>query len=322
MNLKNTIGGLTLGAAALALTTTISSTTAQANDCSGVPVMILADDESKHSVKGNSELYRRVVTELQQQMARYNFCMQDQEFLELGIGGAMPDRLPRVDKLQAVKDARALGDPRLAPRVVVLAGMFVSVEDLGYRKNLKIRVRGDMYNFKANAFMDGWEAPTQTFPVSDRNCSGACLSEVAGMHARDIATTLGDVLREKLAHVVATSPEARSADAVEGQDQRLTNQILFTFRNFSSAELINLTDVMEHEFPHTRKLSIVAGDRSLMRVNLTTQATEKELFRWMTLLLSQDYEDGQIKLQVLSGDFNVDKLYGEAPRRRNAPKYE
>lgn len=313
---------LALGATALTAATVVGTPGAQAATCSGVPVMIIADDESAQSVKGSSELFRRVTTELQDQMSRHGYCMQDQEFLEVATGADIPDRLPRTDKIRLLGDARALGDPRLAPRVVVFAGMFVSVEDLGFRKNLKIRVRGDMYNFKANAKIDGWEAPTQTFPVQDRNCSGSCLSEAAGLHARDIATVLGDVLREKLSHEVSVSSGTNGADGVEGKDQRLTNQILFTFRNFSGQELIKLTDVMEHEFPHTVKLDVTSGDRSLMRVNLVTRATERELFRWMTLLLAEDYKDGQIKLQVLGGDFLLDKLYGQPAQRGSTRKYD
>ena len=91
----------------------------------------------------------------------------------------------------------------------------------------------------------------------------------------------------------------------------LTTVYAVTFKNFTTAEYLRLTNVMEAEFPYYLSTRSTSGDTTRMVYGYVSQASTKDLWRWLnTLLGTMGLDpDRQVKVVVSGTDFLVDKLY-------------
>ena len=148
-----------------------------------------------------------------------------------------------------------------------------------------------------------------TFPAP-KDCSGFCIHEVVGDNARDIAASLGDVLRKKLAYFARGSSSAKGD--LSGGKEGLETIYAFTFRNFSTQEFYEFTEVMEKEFPDFVRAMSPQGDTAVMKYGYVTRAPGDKINKWVNILLSDMglNPDNEVKVTVRGTAFDIDKIIG------------
>ena len=198
----------------------------------------------------------------------------------------------------------------------------------GFATVAQVRVTGDVYDVVANRFIGSWEAPRMEF-AAPANCNQFCIEEVVGDKARDVAAQVGDVMRKKLAFLTqgqgTASASASGGGAVGsgGSCTGLTTTYQVEFRNFSTRETLELTEVMENEFPCFVSARSPNGDTTKMIYGYVSQASGAKMNKWMNLLLiNMNYDpDSQVKVIMQGTKLVIDKIFDTRPATTGGGTY-
>ena len=285
---------------------------------SDIPILVMGEDSDPKSVRRSSDIFRRVISSLQEQMSRYDFYVVDEEILAVEMGWQVRERRPKTELIQVVQLANQSGDPRLQVRAMAVFKIRAAALNVGFATKAMVRVTGDIYDWEARRFIGSWEAPRMEFPAP-ANCTGICIEEVVGDKARDVAATVGDVLRKKLAYLTRGAGAAAGTAPATGTGSAtgpgLTTTYAFTFRNFTTREILEITEVMENEFPHYVRSRAPSGDTARMDYGYVSKAPSHKIYKWINILLMDMGldPDSQVKLTMQRSAFQLDKLFGSSP---------
>lgn len=297
-----------------------------------IPVIVMGEDSDPMSVARSSDIFRRVISELQEQMSRYDFYVIDENILTVELGWQVRERRPITELMQVVQLANQSRDPRLQARAMVVFKIRAAAQNVGFATKAMVRITGDIYDYQARRFIGSWEAPRMEFPAP-ANCTGMCIQEVVGDHARDVAAQVGDVMRKKLAYLTrgagapaaqaaAPAPTASAAPAPAAagcpadSDTGLTNTYAVIFRNFTTREYLEIKNVMENEFPCFITTRNPSGDTSKRIYGYVSRASASKIEEWLNILLIDMglNPDSQVKMVVNGTEIMLDKIFGSSPQ--------
>lgn len=287
---------------------------AHAQGGAGLPVIVMAEDSDPNSVKRSSDIHRRVMTELQRQLAEEDWYVIDESAIAAKLDWTFQDRRPKEELVRIVDLACQSDDATLCGRALVVFKIRAAAKDYGFGTKAQVRVTGDIYDVASNQYLAGWEPVRMEFPAP-RKCAGVCIEEVVGDHARDIAASLGDVLSDKLAYLDRGDATADTADP--GWDPGLINNYAFTFRDFTMKEILAITEVMESEFPEFVRVRGVSGDATVYKYNYASRAASDDIYKWMNILLvDMGYGDHEYRVTLRNNrEFTVEMLMNDRVRR-------
>ena len=76
---------------------------AQGNVGTNIPVLVMSEDEDPTTVKRSSDIFKRVIAELQGAMQRHGFRMIDEESVAADLGWVITDRRPKRQLIETIK---------------------------------------------------------------------------------------------------------------------------------------------------------------------------------------------------------------------------
>jgi len=288
---------------------------APVNAATDIPVLVLGEDSDKKSVRRSSDIFRRVMAQMQEQMSRYNYHVVDEDMIAASLEWKMSDRRPKQELIEVAKLANQARDPRVYSRALVIFKIRAAAKSVGYATKAQVRIAGEVYDLESNRFLGGWEAPRMTFPAP-KDCSGVCIQEVVGDNARDIAASVSDVLRKKLAHFSRGSGSKNGSFG--GGKDGLETTYAFTFRNFSTRQFYEFTEVMEKEFPKFVRAMSPQGDTAVMKYGYVSRAPGHKINKWVnTLLMDMGMNpDSDTKVTIRGTAFDIDNIVGTPDNSR------
>lgn len=261
-----------------------------------VPVIVMADDSDPNSVVRSSDVFDRVIEEVKAKMKAYDFRIIGEQELVAELQWNVRDRRPRSELAQTIDVACTSQQARLCPRALVALKIVASAEDLGFAKKGRIAVRGNIHDAQTNQFLGGWDGYHLEFPMPAQ-CDQLCLERMVGDKARDIAASVGDVLRRRL---------ARETEATAG----LVNEFRFNFRDFGFVELRDITREMETNFKGFVEVRGTSGDANSFYYTYATSASAYEVMGWLqeTLTLKGLSEDDVYMANPSQTEIRVERL--------------
>ena len=289
--------------------TAFSSSSAVAQSGEGIPIMILGEDSDPKSIPRSSDINRRVMLELSNQMSRHNYYVVDEVAIAAEFNWDVRDRRPKKELLQVLNMANASSNASFKTNAAVIFKIVGEARDLGFAKEAYVRISGEIYDPSAKRSINSFEVPRLgPFPIE------LTIEETVGDRAREIASELGDVLKKQLAKVVrgsTTSAPNSGKSAVSG----LVTNYSFVFRNFSTREIYSITEVMEGEFPGFVSSGDPEGSSSVYKYPYKTKATSGKLIKWVNLLLMDQGldPDSKVKVTKRGTTVEIDKLFDEQP---------
>ena len=326
-----------VGAAAIAACTIMPSVV-QAQQGSDVPILVMGEDSDPLSVPRSSDIFRRVITMLQSQMSRYNFYVVDEEMIAVQLGWQVRERRPKTELIQVVELANQSGDPRIQVRAMVIFKIMADGRSTGFGGQAHVRISGDIYDYAARRYLNGWEfeknfpAPADCFdPNAAPDARRICIYNVVGNQARDIAATVGDVLRKQLNYLTQgpAAPAATSGGggapmpaAAGGAQPGLATTYAITFRNFTTREIMQITGVMESEFPYYSTSRAPMGDTAVMQYGYVSHAPAHKIVQWLNILLMDMGLDPDRNVKVIAtsqSSIELDKIFGDPVPTRQQP---
>jgi hypothetical protein len=311
---------LAVAASVVLISCAAAPTRTMAQAGSDIPILVMGEDSDPMSVKRTSDIFRRVILAVQEQMSRYDFYVVDEYIIATELGWQVRERRPITELMQVVQLTNQANDPRLQVRAMVTFKIRAAAMDVGFAKKAQVRIAGEIYDYEARRFIGAWEAPRMQFPAP-AGCTGFCIQEVVGDKARDIAATVGDVLRKKLAYLTrgagATASTGGSTGTATsfGTAPGLTTTYAVTFKNFTTREILEITEVMENEFPNYVTARAPSGDTTKMVYGYVSKAPANKMYKWMNILLMDMGLDPDSKVKVImqGSAMEIDKLFGSSP---------
>jgi hypothetical protein len=169
--------------------------------------------------------------------------------------------------------------------------------------------------------------PRQTFSAP-AECNDACMSEVVGDHARDIAVSVGDVLAKQLvalspgpqaaignaAPIVSTAPVVGGSPVADPRCAGMMTTYSIGFRRFTDLEVLQILNVMTAGpvagFPCFSSYETTSGTGAVQRFGYVSTASAAKLRQWLTiLLLDMGLDtDRQVAFLVNGNEITLDKI--------------
>ena len=268
-----------------------------------IPVLVLGEDRDAASLPRDDPAFRRVVTELQEAMARRGFRVVDEDAVAAGLGWDRVQGRDRLDLLTVAKLANASERAVDRVRAAVLFRIEGSVQDLAYTTRVELHLSGEIVDAAANRFLGSFDLPTEVVSTAGRCPVQACVSPAVAERARDLAAELGSVLGRKLAHLALPAGGDRAGPALDGV-------YTVTLRHFDDEQAMAILAVMTDEFPGYRSHALIRRGGALRRYEYVTTAAPATLERWLTLLLVDMGLDpaGPVALSVRPGEIGIERI--------------
>ena len=319
---------------ALALSLSACSTTMAQTRYNDVPVLVVAEDEDKTTVRRGSDIFKRVIAQLSHSMKRTGFRMVDEGSVSVDLGWRIRDRRKKTELIRLAKLMSKSGKATHQVRAMVLFRIHASIPDnsdtKGGANSVQVRIDGEIYDILANEFIDTYEMPRTEYPAPAK-CNNLCVSEVVGDRARDIAGSLGVVLAKKLARYrdasAGGSGSARKGKAVTGDARRRgaasghTMQIPYTLtlRYFDRQEALTIIGVMADEFPGYKTHTLITQEPALRRYSYITTAKPHKMEEWLTILLKDMNfnPDKEVVILIKGSEITVEKIVPTPARPRS-----
>ena len=176
-----------------------------------IRVVVLGEDSDRNAVSRSSEIYTRVVAELQQSLIRENITVIDEDMIAVKLGFSYNTDRTKQELIQTLSIANETTDATVRSRLGVIFAIFPNIQEMSMTRKLTVRVRGQIYDLKSLRALSSFEvsAPeTVTLPKKASMCNDMCVVEKAGEVSRELARELGAVLSQKLHIVIEDSAYA------------------------------------------------------------------------------------------------------------------
>ena len=164
-------------------------------------VVVTGEDSNKNAVSRDSEIFTRVISQLQESLTRGGYYVIDEDMLKLKLGFSFNSGRPKSELIETLMVANETQDATVQSRLAAVFAIFPQVKELSFTKKLEIRIRGDVYDlqtFRPLATFEYQPKKAMVIPKSYKQCDSYCVEELIGKNAREIARELGDVLTKKL----------------------------------------------------------------------------------------------------------------------------
>ena len=311
---------------ALAMVLSACGPTVAQTQYSDVPVLVAGEDEDKTTVKRSSDIFKRVLAELKHGMKRTGFRMVDEESVAVDLDWKIRDRRPKSELIQVAKLMTQSGKASHRVRALVLFRIHAAAKDLGGLTKVRTRIDGEIYDIKANEFIDAFEMPTQEYPAP-HDClqNKLCITEVVGKRAREIAGSLGVVLAKKLARYRDVSAGGGQAGGTGGSERPVTGggrmsqggrghsmqtPYTVTLKYFERREALTIIGVMADEFPGYKSHTLMSSDPAVRKYEYVTSATPNKMEEWLTILLADMNfnPDKEVAILIRGSEITVEKI--------------
>lgn len=284
----------------------MSCVTVQASgeDEGPVKVLVIGESPTRDYTPRDSPQFRRVVSELQENMFRKGFRVVDAEAIAADLDWWETRRLTKTEALQMAKMANESERARNRVWAVVIFRIGQHYRTLSFTRKVTIQLSGEIYDAVSNEFLGSFDLPSESVSGSVCDTGQYCAGTLVGERARDLASELGSVLARILARL---APPERSYS----EKRELNSTYTVTMRHLSTDDAMSIMEVMAEEFPGYRSHQLIRRGASLRRYEYVTNASSSKVEKWLTLLLKDMglTPDREIELRVRDGEISIEKIY-------------
>lgn len=322
-----------LVAAAVATTVLVTGVSAQAQNVNtNIPVLVVAEDQDTGSINHCNDVHKRVVAELRGSMQRDGYRMLDEESIRATLGWAETCKPPfddedRRSKQTAVEDIKRMISANRAEvpvRAWVLYRIHAQKIPYGSGYDAQVRINGEIYDAASNAFLDNFQAERMRFPLPD-DCNRACIYEIVGDNASNIAANMGAVLSRKLQRYspgqsagsdTGSGPITGSTGG--GGCTELLTPLNITMRHFDKIAASSIAGVMAEEFPCYHSHQLLSSGPVVRSYAYNTQATTFKIEEWLIILLrDMGFNDKDFAIEINGTNITLTNLVPDTGRPKS-----
>jgi hypothetical protein len=271
-NMKTTFLALLIGLFVLSH----SPTEAHAHEAP-IRIVIAGEDSDPSSIPRSSEVYSRVIAEMQDILIRDQITVIDEDMLASRAALTIDDRTDKKVVLEALTTANETTDPLVHSRLALVFSIVPNIQDMDVTRKLTVRVRGQFFDLKTLRALSSFEVATPeavTLPKKETMCNSTCVMEKAGDVAKGLATEVAVVVTQKLHILIQDSEYAgelqgTSTAGVTAGDGTLMNVYTLRFRLLNPDDVKGIVDTLETDW--------------VKQVELVKSSVTERILRWSWL---------------------------------------
>jgi hypothetical protein len=207
-------------------------------------VVVTGEDSNKNSVERTDEVFRRVISQIQESMSRSGYQVIDEDMLGVKLGFSFNSRRPKTELIETLMLANQTEDATVQSRLAVVFAIFPQIKTMSVSKKLEVRIRGDIYDLESLRPLATFEYKNKkAFLVPKGDCDSLCVSEKLGENAREVARELGDVIVQKL-NIAVKSIGGGASDG-EASSAALPKTFNLTLIRFAAAQAVGFKQAMQ-----------------------------------------------------------------------------
>jgi hypothetical protein len=219
----------------------MTSITTQASD---VPnLLVMGEDENQDAIPRNSQVFKRVINTLTNQMHDNGFDVYDETAITLD--NFEQGRVKRSNA-EIIDIARSIKRPPID--IAVLFSIYASANHKEHSSRIKTRIEGRLLNVKTGKSLGNFDVNNGQYLNAPKQCRRECLLEVVGDNAHSLANDLGAILAEKLLWMTegANEIDSESNTAENGiaSKSHMLSEYSLVFDGFSAEDFSDIEEFL------------------------------------------------------------------------------
>ena len=280
-----------------------------------IRVVVLGEDSDLDSVSRSSEIYKRVVAELQQSMIRENITVIDEDMIAVKLGFTYNTDRTKQELIQTLSVANETTDATVRSRLGIIFAIFPNIQEMSMTRKLTVRVRGQIYDLKTLRALSSFEvsAPeTVTLPKKESMCNRRCVEEKAGEVSRELARELGAVLSQKLHIVIEDSAYAgdmtgSASGGVAAGDGVLESVYTLEFNLIKNSDVLRAVRALESSV--VREIELLKSNNTQRVYSVSTNKDLGDLEeRIMMILLDLGVDIDRLRFSSFGTKLSIEAL--------------
>jgi len=280
-----------------------------------IRVVVLGEDSDRNAVSRSSEIYKRVVAELQESMIRDNITVIDEDMIAVKLGFSYNTDRTKQELIQTLSIANETTDATVRSRLGVVFAIFPNIQEMSMTRKLTVRVRGQIYDLKTLRALSSFEvtAPeTITLPKDPSMCNRLCVEEKAGEVSRELARELGAVLSQKLHIVIEDSAYAGditgSASGYSAAGDGVFQSVYTVkFNLMKNSDVLRTVRAMEASV--VREIELIKSNNTQRVYSVTTNKDLGDLEeRIMMILLDLGVNIDRLRFSAFGTELSIEAL--------------
>ena len=280
-----------------------------------IRVVVLGEDSDSNAVSRSSEIYTRVVAELQQSLIRENITVIDEDMIAVKLGFSYNEYRTKQELIQTLSIANETTDATVRSRLGIVFAIFPNIQEMSMTRKLTVRVRGQIYDLKTLRALSSFEvnAPeTVTLPKKESMCNDMCVIEKAGEVSRELARELGAVLSQKLHIVIEDSAYSGSitgsaSGGVAAGDGVLESVYTLEFNLMKNSDVLRTVRALEASA--VREIELMKSNNTQRIYSVTTNKDLGDLEeRIMMLLLDLGVDIDRLRFSSFGTKLSIEAL--------------
>ena len=279
-----------------------------------IRVVVLGEDSDRNAVSRSSEIYTRVVAELQQSLIRENITVIDEDMIAVKLGFSYNTDMTKQEMIQTLSIANETTDATVRSRLGVIFAIFPNIQEMSMTRKLTVRVRGQIYDLKSLRALSSFEvsAPeTVTLPKKASMCNDMCVVEKAGRYLVNYRE-LGAVLSQKLHIVIEDSAYAgdmtgSASGGVAAGDGVLESVYTLEFNLMKNSDVLRAVRALESSV--VREIELLKSNNTQRVYSVTTNKDLGDLEeRIMMLLLDLGVDIDRLRFGSFGTKLSIEAL--------------
>lgn len=220
-----------------------------------ITMVIVGDDSDKNAAKRSSEVYKRVVTELQQSLINKNIYVVDEDMIAAKFGFEYSQNRDKQQLIKALSLANSSSDARVKSRFGVIFAIYPNVQEMSITRKLSARLRGQIYDLRNLRALSSFEIKareTITLPKNPSMCNELCVEEKIGDMSVSLSTDLGATLIDKFNDFLKKEVErevlpTNNIPYGKQSSEVLINTYTIAFKSLPRSKIVNAIDKLSND---------------------------------------------------------------------------
>lgn len=231
-------------------------------------VVVTGEDSNPRSTVRTSEVFKRVISQLQESMARSGYEVIDEDMLGVKLGFSFNSRRPKTELIETLMLANQTEDATVQSRLAVVFAIFPQIKTMSVSKKLEVRIRGDIYDLDSMRALATFEYKNKkAILVPKNNCDSLCVEEKLGENAREVARELGDVIVQKLN--IAVKNITGGSASTQGSTTAIPKTFNLVLIRFKTAQAVGFKQAMQ-AVDGIKDFKTISVQTSQRRMSITT----------------------------------------------------
>lgn len=270
-------------------------------------VVVTGEDSNKNSTVRTSEVFKRVISQLQESMARSGYEVIDEDMLGIKLGFSFNSRRPKTELVETLMLANQTEDATVRSRLAVVFAIFPQIKTMSVSRKLEVRIRGDIYDLESMRALATFEYKNKkAILVPKDNCDFLCVEEKLGENAREVARELGDVIVQKLN--IALKNITGGGTSSKGSASAIPKTFNLVLIRFKAAQAVGFKQAMQavDGIKDFKTLSVQTSQR---RMSITT-AHDIGLLEEFVLeaMMAAGIDINNVRVEMNSNEIIVENL--------------